>query len=161
MSYKSCTCDNCVNGCKSRPCWGTPGDIKKIISAGFEKQLMLDYWSDINAAVVSNIKNMPFDDILNDMVDSIIRNEVDIIAPAIKGYEYEKAPFLPIGECTFLENDRCILHSLGLKPLEGKIAICKPNSDNNYDHPYVAKLWDNDDAKFLIEEWKNKGKYYE
>lgn len=100
--YQSeCQCDRCKRACnKTRPCWGTPKDILKIINAGYGKKLMLDWWG------------------------NMVGDEIDfyMIVPAIKGYESYRAPIYPIGECTFYKDGLCELHNLKLKPLEGRLA---------------------------------------
>lgn len=124
-----CSCEICVRMCETRPCWGTPEDIEKIINAGFGKRLMLDYWCDTP--------------------------DINLLCPAIVGYENKNAPFWPNGRCTFLnEKGLCELHDLGLKPTEGKVAIHgKKDEDTHYE---VAKTWKNEKGKILIKLWREK-----
>ena len=104
--------------CKNRPCWGTPEDIEKIKAAGYSHKLMMDYWYKSD------------------------EEDIPIEAPAIVGYEGKDAPFWPSGQCTFLENDRCILHDLGLKPTEGRLAHCSDKNDLPVSlHETVAMTW--------------------
>jgi hypothetical protein len=47
-NYKEnvCNCNSCKEACAyTRPCWGTPQEIQKIIDAGFGDKLMLDCWA--------------------------------------------------------------------------------------------------------------------
>jgi hypothetical protein len=108
--------------CKDRPCWGTPEDIKKIIDAGFRDRLMFDYWSG--------------------------DPDIYMLAPALVGYEGKNAPWWPNGKCTFLDqNDRCELHDLNLKPLEGRVACCPDKRVGGESHRKlhydVAMTWNN------------------
>ena len=41
----SCKCSACKNMCETSPCLGTPGDILKIIKAGFGSQLAVTEWA--------------------------------------------------------------------------------------------------------------------
>ena len=128
MKTVECDCNHCKQMCYGRSCWGTITQIKKIIDAGYGNKLMLDYYS------------------FND------RN-IDILVPAMVGYEEGRAPFWPEGKCSMLDkNDLCILHDKGLKPIEGKLASCK-NTDNFIDHENFAKHWDTIRGQYLIENW--------
>lgn len=124
----SCTCEKCVDLCKNRPCWGTPKEIKNIINAGFGNKLMLDYW-------VTDSEN------------------ILIVSPAIKGFEWKNSPFIPTGECSFLlKYGLCEIHEI--KPLEGREGYgCKQTKFTS--HKDVASLWDNDKARKLVEEWRD------
>ena len=134
LPTKVCACDTCVDMCKNRPCWGTPSDIRKIIEAGHGKSLMLDYWA---ADSRSNYE------------------EIKILSPAIVGRESWSAPFWPIGQCTFLDDKNlCRLHDSGLKPTEGKAAICDDSMPANI-HFEVAMTWNTEEARLLIVDWEN------
>lgn len=126
-----CKCNICVNMCKTRPCWGTPEEIKKIIEAGFANKLMLDYW--------------------------VSEPDIYIVSPAIKGYEKGNAPYTPRGVCIFLKNDLCKLHDLKLKPFEARVAGCKMEDDFNV-HMDVAMEWDTDKGREVVKIWKKKVK---
>jgi hypothetical protein len=120
-----CACDKCKSCCQ-RPCWGTPSEIQKLIDAGFNR-LMYDYW------VRSNEEG----------------GDIDIICPALKGYENRAAPFWPEGQCTFQdENGLCELHDLGLKPLEGRVVHCKASFPSL--HEDVAMTWDTEEGKAIV-----------
>jgi hypothetical protein len=128
-----CSCDECVGMCKYRPCWGTPQELKKIIDAGLGHKLMMDWW----AGGATN-----GEDIL-------------ILCGAIKGYEQKKSPWMPVGECAFLDDsNKCELHKLGLKPLEGRTADCKSKSDIKR-HEKVALTWNNKKAQRLAMDWED------
>jgi hypothetical protein len=87
--------------------------------------------------------------------------DIQILSPAIKGYEGLSAPFTPIGKCTFLtRDDLCELHDLGLKPLEGRLAICPAKGKApppQTVHEDVAMKWNNPKAQKLVIKW-NKSK---
>lgn len=134
------TCEGCVEGlemCETRPCWGTPEDIRRIISAGFANRLMVDWWSGTL-----------------DGFDS-----PDIIGPAIAGKEAGYAGARPDGRCTFLTSDgKCELHALGLKPSEGAIACCKRahlgGGGKHSLHRQIAKTWATQEGQALAAEWR-------
>lgn len=127
-SATQCQCDICVSMCVHRPCWGTPEDAQKIIDAGLGGRLMLDWWSDSP-------------------------QDIYILSPAIIEWEGRSAPFWPTGRCTFLTKDnKCELHELGLKPTEGKLAIC--DKDPDYLHRDVAMTWNNRKGRNLIKTWR-------
>lgn len=128
----SCTCDECKEMC-NRPCWPTPKEAQKLIDAGYGNRLMNDYWC---------------------------RDEGDIqiLCPANKGKEGSFAAFMPVGNCTFQdENGLCELHNLGLKPAEGKKALCGGRTPKNL-HEKMANTWDNPEAQKLVGKWWNNVK---
>lgn len=91
-----CSCDTCKNMCKT-PCIGTPEEMLAISKAGFSDRLALSSWA---AGLILGT---------HDRV-------VTIIAPL---FDQKK------GFCTFYQHGKCELHSLGLKPTEGRYANCK------------------------------------
>jgi hypothetical protein len=114
--------------CRTRPCWGTPEEIKKIIDAGFRTRLMKDYW---------------------DGTRETDYKHVFMLSPAIVGYENSDAPPEPRGKCTFLTKDnKCELHDLGLKPYEGRVSCCKVSHKTNV-HKECALSWNNPEAQAL------------
>lgn len=154
MSRQSCQCKECVLACMTRPCWGTPDDAKKLMAAGFADRLMLDVW--------------PTPDY----------REVELLCPAVVGYEGKDAPDPterigivslaavsllsgtmlenPYGRCTFLtEDNKCELHEAGLKPLEGRRAWCKERRKPAYArHQRCGQSWDSWRARRVIARWK-------
>lgn len=78
--------------------------------------------------------------------------DIEIISPAIVGYEGRRAPICPFGGCTFLtEKGLCELHELGLKPTEGRLATCKGSCEGL--HEAVAQSWDNKESQIFAKEW--------
>lgn len=133
MKETICNCQECIEMCKDRPCWGTPAEVKRIIKCGFEKRLMLDYW----------------------IGDGPNNADIFILSPAIKSYETKPAPFWPKGTCTFLiNNGKCEIHDLKLKPLEGRIANHRYSQKSL--HKKVAMTWNNKKAQALVEAWRKK-----
>ena len=127
-AYDGCTCSACINMCKSRPCWPEPAEAQAIIKAGLGHRLMRDYW----------IGDGPND------------NDIQLLSPAIQGYEGKYAPFFPHGTCTFLSDaDLCQLHDLGLKPREGREAWCAESGIPTPPklHWQVAMTWNNPAAQ--------------
>lgn len=123
----SCTCDECKQMCQ-RPCWPTPEEAQKLIDAGYGDRLMNDYWART-------------------------KGDIQILSPASKGYEGRMTPFWPGGGCTFQDEDGlCELHDLGLKPMEGRKALCKDRTPKKL-HEKMAKMWDNPEAQELVDKW--------
>ena len=128
---KSCSCDTCKSMC-DRPCWPTPADAQRIISAGLGNRLMLDVW-------------------LGDERSN--HESIEILSPAVKGYEGQTSPFWPTGGCTFQNIDGlCELHTLGLKPTEGRISWHGYTGQQL--HWRMAKSWWNEKAQTLVKSWK-------
>lgn len=134
----NCSCEKCVRMCHRKPCWPIPLEAKNLIDAGFANKLALDWWWSMK------------DD-----------KDIALLSPAFTP-EFTEDPFkIPFGKgtCVFLNIDKCDLHNLGLKPFEGRIASCKEKHETL--HKFVARTWDNDDARSLIEEWKKIVKFEE
>ncbi|MDR6548511.1 hypothetical protein J2810_004601 [Chryseobacterium rhizosphaerae] len=88
----SCSCDKCKNMCRHTPCMGTPEEMLRIAKAGFQDKLAVTGW-------------------LVGLINGTHDKEVTMIAPN----KLENG-------CAFQdENGLCILHDLGLKPLEGRM----------------------------------------
>jgi hypothetical protein len=82
---------------------------------------------------------------------------INIVSPAIIGYEGRNSPWWPNGQCTFLDPDGlCELHDLKLKPFEGRISSCKDDSDDNDLHWATAKTWNNLKAQKVVNKWKDE-----
>lgn len=93
------------------------------------------------------------------MLDYWVGNErsggetIEILSPAVSGYEGRNAPFWPTGGCTFQTSDGlCELHALGLKPTEGRISW--HGYKGNQLHWRMAKSWWNEKAQRLVDDWK-------
>lgn len=83
------------NLCKKQcatPCLGTPEDIKKLIDAGYKEKLSITDWY---VGMIFKEINFPIT-----MVQALQTNN----------------------GCVFLENGLCTLHSLNLKPTEGRLS---------------------------------------
>jgi hypothetical protein len=89
--------------CQHATCLPTPEEARKLIAAGFADRLARYEW------------NTP---------------APRAIGPAPAGLEGKTLQTTNLGRCTFFKNDRCELHTLGLKPLEGRIA--------HHSRPWVA-----------------------
>lgn len=103
-NYKEseCSCDTCKNMCKT-PCIGTPEEMLAISKAGFSKRLAVTSWA-------------------TGLILGTHDRVVTIIAPL---FDQKK------GFCTFYQDGMCELHSLGLKPTEGRYANCKEKKVKN------------------------------
>ena len=103
-NYKEseCSCDTCKSMCKT-PCIGTPEEMLAISKAGFSKRLAVTSWA-------------------TGLILGTHDRVVTIIAPL---FDQKK------GFCTFYQDGMCELHSLGLKPTEGRYANCKEKKVKN------------------------------
>ena len=71
----------------------------------------------------------------------------------------KRAPILPLGRCVFLtaESELCILHSPGLKPLEGKKLHCSSSPiASAKTHKQIAKKWDTPKGRKVAERFINE-----
>lgn len=120
-----CSCEECQDMCRQRVCWPTPEEARKLMEK-FGTRLGLDYWED----------------------DS----PIFIVCPAIMGHEGEKFGWWPAGQCTFLRNGLCEVHTI--KPSEGAISI----HDKKFPelHAKIARLWDSDVGRAVVEEFRSK-----
>lgn len=92
-----CSCEKCKSLCHT-PCLGTPEDIEALIQKGYGDRLVFTSWGV---------------GVLAGLTDKVIK----MVQPRLE----------PNGWCTFRREDGlCELHDKGLKPLEGKLASCKP-----------------------------------
>lgn len=90
-------CDRCKNLCRT-PGLGTPEDIESLIKAGYKDRLVTTVW-------------------MVGKMFGLTDNPVMMIQPKQEVY----------GWCTFRTPDGlCELHDKGLKPLECKLASCRP-----------------------------------
>jgi len=130
----NCTCDECVQMCETRPCWGTPGEIAEIIRAGHGNKLMLDYWVGTY-----------------DHIAEEYEPDTQILCPAIEMFERKHAPFMPLGRCTFLDaHSKCVIYDI--RPLEAKIAY---HGQQNLEslHGEIAQTWNTPAGKVLVAKW--------
>jgi hypothetical protein len=136
----SCDCQECIDMCRHRPCWGSPRQMLKIMYTYPEviSNLMIDYW-------VGNFHNTDEDTF--------------IISPAIVGYESGNAPSYPCGRCTFLtDENKCKIHDV--KPFEGKIAHHSQKSSMKQ-HELCARSWDTKKGYKVVEMFKQmRGHHY-
>ena len=132
-----CDCERCSRMCHA-PCCGTPDDIRRLIDAGYADRLMLDDWDE-------GIK------------------PVDMLKPALKGAESQRAPWETesMRGCTFWRDGKCELHKLGLKPSQGKLALHGQTREQGDEiNDYIRKNWKETAAtKKLIALWKKAVKY--
>ena len=130
MPFKiyECSCEKCSQMCHA-PCCGTPEDMKKLIDNGYAKRLMYD--------------DLPGGN--------------NMLKPALKGYEGEKAPWSTSSRfgCTFWKDGKCELHSLGLKPSQGRFAVHNmPDEDQQKIAEYINDSWSSRKGDKVVKEWK-------
>lgn len=161
-------CTGCSTGaamCHNRPCFGTPEEFDKIIDAGFADKLRIDYW--VGSPLESRIKledtlnDGPFVDLQKMLYDYQQKNpnphEEDVLMLS-GGTQHDKnyrASFTSTGTCKLLtEDEKCMLHDLGLKPHQGATACCKPDVDESEKNLYYANLWATPKGLEVIEKFK-------
>lgn len=135
-SAQSCTCPECVEMCRTYPCMPTVIEAYRLIQAGYSDRLMLKAWP------------APHDATL------IILG----LCPAIVGLEKSVGPLKTHqGPCTFLKNDRCEIHNLGLKPAEGRFATHATSSEQEGKFMvHIMKTWATIDGVNLLMEWERQ-----
>ena len=131
-----CSCDRCRFMCYA-PCCPTPDDVIALIDAGYAKRLMLDDWP----------------------------GEFNLIKPAMKGSEGEKAPWevKTLRGCTFwTEDGSCELHDKGLKPFQGKLAHHDHTDEEvEWIAQRIKEAWESDKGEEVSALWKRTVKYKE
>jgi hypothetical protein len=127
-----CSCDKCKEACKKRPCWGTPGEIRRAIDVVGARNFMWDYWADCE------------------------NGDIPIIAPAIVGCEGGHAPFVPHGRCCLQdESGLCRIHAF--KPFEGAASDSHheiPKSDG-WIHMAIAMTWNTPEGREVVKYWEH------
>lgn len=132
LDDNTCACKQCQDMCRNRVCWPTPEEAKALIDAGYGARLMMDYW--------------------------VSDPDINILCPAISGYESQQAPWTPTGRCTFF-TDEGLCEINHLKPLEGKKArhdLYENNKDMAQLHGAVASLWMGSSG--LVDDWATQFK---
>lgn len=140
-----CSCKDCVGACKANPGWPTPAEAARFIAEGLASRLMCD-WLEPSSLIDTD-------------------ERIYLLAPASRGHEGDFAPemdFLDFafkkGRCVFLDRkDRCEVHDR--KPLQCRMTLAcgsEPlnrlgNGYSNYD---IAKLWNTDEGRALVADWK-------
>lgn len=139
MTYQCMGCTNGIKMCYNRPCWGTPNEFRRIIDAGFASKLMIDFWHGGEAQIPGVGKN-PFN------------HNVFFLCGALAGKEGDIVGLNPTGKCSLLnEKDQCSIHDI--KPIQGRTSCCK-HPDAYDERIDILRLWDTEEGKSLIEEWK-------
>jgi hypothetical protein len=164
-------CTGCTKGvemCKHRPCMGTPEEFEAIIDAGFAEKLRIDYWAGLPKDTVITQKDIDEapDPMLKRMMEVVKESQEKNPNPYEKNVEMltggtshdkenYRAPFMPTGTCKFLtEDEKCELHSLNLKPEQGRDSCCK--GDSAKENLEYAHLWATPKGIEVIQKFKNK-----
>jgi len=148
---------------KARPCMGTPEEFDKIIDAGFADKLRIDHWTGLPESSKIKLEDIkddnPFAELLKEVYKHQQKNpnphEEDVLmlsggTPHDKDYY---SVWLPTGTCRLLtEDNKCMLHDLGLKPEQGRESCCK--NDNSHKNLHYANLWATEEGKAVIEKFK-------
>lgn len=144
-----CSCDVCQHMCRL-PCQGDVEDMTALIDAGYANRLSLDY--------------LGYD------TDDGGTRYVWMLVPALKGEEGKRTGIQrsSLRGCTFLGIQGlplCQLHTLKLKPLEGRLAHHHPMLRKPKDivqmQSYIRSTWDTPEGAALIARWKTLVHYQE
>ena len=128
MKVQECRCRYCREQCKT-PCIGTPSDIQKLIEHGYKDKLEI---CENTAGIVLGLTD----------------KTTTIVAP--KRTES--------GACIFFNEEKlCDLHSLGLKPLEGKLSFHTTMVEKKFIPKRsiswsILKEWEDPENKQIVEQ---------
>lgn len=121
-----CRCSKCRQQCKT-PCLGTPENILRLIKTGYKERLMLTHWC-----------------------VGIALGKITYPVLMVQARKEEN------GYCTFFHDGLCELHTLGLKPTEGRLShhtITKENVKFGKSLSWnVAKEWLDEHNSDIINE---------
>jgi len=94
----NCSCEKCVNMCKTRPCWGSPRQFKQILvkHPEYVDMIGIDYYLGEDSSIYMLAGSIPDCD---------------------SDGHY---PYIPVGTCGLLKDDKCLIHEM--KPVEGRMA---------------------------------------
>jgi hypothetical protein len=123
-----CDCEKCSLMCHA-PCCGTPDDMEILMNTGYGNRLIYD--------------GLPGGE--------------KMLKPAVKGYEGKNSPWQTFSKegCTFWKEKKCELHSLGLKPTQGKLVIHDQTEEDQHDiAEFIEDSWRTEKAKKTIKRWK-------
>jgi hypothetical protein len=137
----SCTCEECQEMCK-RACWPTPEEAWKLLSEGYGDRLMMDLWE------------LPL-------------GTIYILCPAEKGHEKKVLHWPSWSGCVMQQNGLCTLHDKGMKPLEGRLALCSKlratltiDEQEEYrksdGHRHVAMMWDTQIGRDIVKLFRSE-----
>jgi len=118
------------------PCWPTPSEALAIIQAGYGDRLRM-------TARYEDLKHHD--------------TTVYLLAPRADSPETSSSPYC----CILMRAGLCILHDLGLKPIEGRAAhhdrVKATSYTMNHDiRNDILKLWDSDFGAAVIEYWERR-----
>jgi hypothetical protein len=136
MIPAGCTCDRCIEMCKTYPCMPLPEEAQTLIQKGYGNQLMLDTLGSVYEP----------------------GGKYAALRPAMVGFEHDLAPS-EIGKapCIFFNNNRCQLHPLGLKPYEGRNSWCVSTDEDGETVMAVLKAaWSTGYAQGVARMWINR-----
>lgn len=129
-------CETGVTMCHREPCALTPDEARALIERGFVNKLMID-WMDNEDGSVDFFY----------LICGAVGWEKKFCNVDFKIQETR-------GRCAFLTDDnKCELHDLGLKPIEGKTACCQAPHKNTIGfvmRNHVARLWKTEENQKFV-----------
>lgn len=159
MSIECTGCHKGIRMCYNVPCKGTPEEFMKIMDAGFAMNLQLDTTFDDVELLCGSIYKLDDEKYVNNLSEYSTKDQTQYPYKT-EHYGGKKAPWWPRGKCSLLTADnQCSLHSLGLKPEQGRDSCCKDDLCKGQDNRYYMKLWDTEEGKQAINRWKELVNY--
>jgi hypothetical protein len=154
-----CNCRECRDACKFAPCWGTPQEIERLMNEGYGKKLT-EY------IISPGHYSLPITRISTHRAHP----DISVISPGEQskiglrtGSSSTGITFR--GRCVFFKgkgkSETCVLHSLGIKPIEGRLGY----HDISYDDAILIRetimhLWDTDYGRKLADRWLHEFSKY-
>lgn len=133
----SCSCSECVEMCKRRPCAGTPKQIRRILLK--YPEIVQNFTLDRLWYIGYNCNESNIDDVLD-------TDYLYAVSPNMKGNTESYMRQHQHGECIFLNNNLCDIHNI--KPLEGRLAYHDTYGDNVFNK--VKRSWRTKQGKRVI-----------
>jgi hypothetical protein len=139
-----CKCEECTENCAWRPGWPSLEEAKKLVEAGYGKELMVDWWGG--------------DSFTPDL------SRIYLLCPAGKGHAGDDAAEgslsdifsvgrLPAMPCVMLTPEKlCKLHGSGMKPVECRCTSCN-TPDPDYIHEAAAESWNSPRGAAFVLQW--------
>lgn len=130
----TCSCWQCRALCGNCPCMGTPKEIQALIDAGYSDRLMI---------CTDNDPSLDYTVVMPKIVEDRTGK------PKKRAGESDRR-----GRCVFYQNFQCLLHSQGLKPSEGRVAMHDVDTPRLFYH-HMARSWNGKQGRELVEKFRN------
>jgi hypothetical protein len=131
--YPPCSCEICRAYCR-RPGWWTVEEAAAALDAGYGTRMMLEMGPG---------------------------NAFGVLSPAFRGAEqgFATSQYAKDG-CTFLQNERCELHSTSFQPLECRFCHHDRPGKGQRCHADIEKQWNSAAGRALVLRWSNETHFW-